>query len=114
MSEDQISKAIAGLHHVTAIASDPQRNLDFYTQVLGLRLVKRTIKFDDPHLRRRLPELRNSCVTLTIPTAQKIGHSITSKRDGLYDASRLLWIADIPSLTWSNVDEIYRFGSIDY
>jgi glyoxalase family protein len=40
--------AIAGLHHVTAIASDPQRNLDFYTQVLGLRFVKRTVNFDDP------------------------------------------------------------------
>jgi glyoxalase family protein len=37
-----------GLHHVTAIASDPQRNLDFYTQVLGLRFVKRTVNFDDP------------------------------------------------------------------
>jgi len=40
--------SIAGLHHITAIASDPQRNLDFYTQVLGLRFVKRTINFDDP------------------------------------------------------------------
>jgi catechol 2,3-dioxygenase-like lactoylglutathione lyase family enzyme len=30
---------IVGLHHVTVIASDPQRNLDFYTQVLGLRFV---------------------------------------------------------------------------
>lgn len=39
---------IVGLHHVTAIASDPQRNLDFYTQVLGLRSVKRTVNFDDP------------------------------------------------------------------
>lgn len=39
---------IPGLHHITAIASDPQRNLDFYTQVLGLRFVKRTINFDDP------------------------------------------------------------------
>jgi|SRR5579884_1967551 len=39
---------ILGLHHVTAIASDPQRNLDFYTQVLGLRLVKLTVNFDDP------------------------------------------------------------------
>ena len=38
----------SGLHHVTAIASDPQRNLDFYPGVLGLRLVKRTINFDDP------------------------------------------------------------------
>jgi glyoxalase family protein len=40
--------SIAELHHITAIASDPQRNLDFYTQVLGLRFVKRTINFDDP------------------------------------------------------------------
>ena len=39
---------IVGLHHVTAIASDPQRNLDFYTEALGLRFVKRTINFDDP------------------------------------------------------------------
>ena len=37
-----------GLHHVTGIASDPQRNLDFYAGVLGLRLVKRTVNFDDP------------------------------------------------------------------
>jgi len=37
-----------GLHHVTAIASDPQRNVDFYTQVLGLRLVKQTVNFDAP------------------------------------------------------------------
>jgi glyoxalase family protein len=41
-------KPIAGLHHVTAIVSNPQRTLDFYTQVLGLRFVKRTINFDDP------------------------------------------------------------------
>lgn len=39
---------IRGIHHVTAIASDPQRNLDFYAGVLGLRLVKRTVNFDDP------------------------------------------------------------------
>lgn len=38
----------SGLHHVTAIASDPQRNVDFYTQVLGLRLVKQTVNFDAP------------------------------------------------------------------
>lgn len=37
-----------GIHHVTAIAGDPQRNLDFYTGVLGLRLVKVTVNFDDP------------------------------------------------------------------
>src|SRR5580765_6701520 len=38
----------AGIHHITAIAGDPQRNLDFYTEVLGLRLVKLTVNFDDP------------------------------------------------------------------
>ncbi|HUR92852.1 MAG TPA: ring-cleaving dioxygenase [Gemmatimonadaceae bacterium] len=40
--------ASAGIHHVTAITGDPQRNLDFYAGVLGLRLVKRTVNFDDP------------------------------------------------------------------
>jgi len=39
---------IRSLHHVTAIASDPQRNLDFYVGLLGLRFVKRTVNFDDP------------------------------------------------------------------
>jgi len=39
-----------GLHHVTAIASDPQRNVDFYTKTLGLRLVKQTVNFDAPHV----------------------------------------------------------------
>lgn len=37
-----------GIHHITAIAGDPQRNHQFYTQVLGLRLVKKTVNFDDP------------------------------------------------------------------
>jgi glyoxalase family protein len=39
---------IPGIHHVTAIVGDPQQNLDFYTKVLGLRLVKLTVNFDDP------------------------------------------------------------------
>ena len=39
---------IPGIHHVTAIAGDPQQNIDFYTGFLGLRLVKLTINFDDP------------------------------------------------------------------
>jgi glyoxalase family protein len=39
---------LRGIHHITAIATDPQRNVDFYTQLLGLRLVKRTVNFDDP------------------------------------------------------------------
>ena len=37
-----------GLHHVTAVCGEPQRNLDFYAGLLGLRFVKRTVNFDDP------------------------------------------------------------------
>lgn len=37
-----------GIHHITAVAGDPQKNLDFYAGVLGLRLVKKTVNFDDP------------------------------------------------------------------
>jgi glyoxalase family protein len=40
--------APTGLHHVTAIASDPQRNADFYARTLGLRLIKQTVNFDAP------------------------------------------------------------------
>lgn len=39
---------LLGLHHVTAFAGDAQRNLDFYTGFMGMRLVKRTVNFDDP------------------------------------------------------------------
>jgi glyoxalase family protein len=38
----------SGLHHVTAIAGAPQKNIDFYISGLGLRLVKKTVNFDDP------------------------------------------------------------------
>jgi len=37
-----------GLHHVTAIAGDPQENLDFYAGILGLRLVKKSVNQDVP------------------------------------------------------------------
>ena len=40
--------ALSGFHHLTAIVGDPQENVDFYTRVLGQRLVKQTVNFDDP------------------------------------------------------------------
>lgn len=40
---------ILGLHHITAIAGDAKRNFDFYTRILGLRFIKKTVNFDDPH-----------------------------------------------------------------
>ena len=39
---------ILGIHHITAIAGNPQRNYDFYTKTLGIRFVKKTVNFDDP------------------------------------------------------------------
>ncbi len=42
------SNGILGLHHVTLVASNAQRTADFYTRVLGLRLIKTTVNFDDP------------------------------------------------------------------
>lgn len=41
-----MEKLITGIHHVTALASDAQRNIDFYTGILGIRLVKKTVNFD--------------------------------------------------------------------
>ena len=40
---------ISGIHHITAIASSASENLAFYENVLGLRLVKKTVNFDDPY-----------------------------------------------------------------
>ncbi len=41
-------KLISGIHHVTALADDAQKNVDFYAGILGLRMVKKTINFDAP------------------------------------------------------------------
>ncbi len=41
-------KKTTGIHHITAIVGHPQENVDFYAGVLGLRLVKKTVNFDDP------------------------------------------------------------------
>ncbi|MFD2115064.1 ring-cleaving dioxygenase [Paenibacillus yanchengensis] len=44
-----MSKKTMGIHHITAIVGHPQQNIDFYAGVLGLRLVKQTVNFDDPN-----------------------------------------------------------------
>lgn len=40
---------LKGIHHITAIAGDPQKNINFYVKILGLRFLKKTVNFDDPH-----------------------------------------------------------------
>ena len=39
---------ILGIHHITAVAGDAKKNFDFYSKVLGLRFIKKTVNFDDP------------------------------------------------------------------
>jgi glyoxalase family protein len=46
--KDISAMTLSGIHHVTAIAGPARRNLEFYTKALGMRLVKRTVNFDDP------------------------------------------------------------------
>lgn len=43
-----MNKLVTGIHHITALASNAQKNVDFYTGILGLRLVKKTVNFDAP------------------------------------------------------------------
>ncbi len=45
-----MSQLITGIHHITAIAGNAQKNIDFYAGILGLRLVKKTVNFDAPEV----------------------------------------------------------------
>jgi glyoxalase family protein len=47
-SNQKSDQGVLGIHHITAIARNPQRNIDFYSGLMGLRLVKLTVNFDDP------------------------------------------------------------------
>ena len=47
-SNQKSEQGVLGIHHITAIARNPQRNVDFYSGLMGLRLVKLTVNFDDP------------------------------------------------------------------
>lgn len=49
MTPTDESMAVAGIHHITAVASSAAENLDFYSRFLQLRLVKKTVNFDDPY-----------------------------------------------------------------
>ena len=40
--------SILGIHHITIVCASAQRTIDFYTSVLGMSLVKKTVNFDDP------------------------------------------------------------------
>ena len=50
-------KALKGIHHVTAITSSAEKNYEFFTYVLGMRLVKKTVNQDDPSIAARIEHI---------------------------------------------------------
>ena len=88
---------IPGLHHVTAIASDPQRNLDFYVGLLGLRFVKRTVNFDDPGtyflFRRSARDARNNPDIFSVArSATRNSRHRPGRSDSVRDSTGFNWV----------------------
>jgi glyoxalase family protein len=94
-----------GIHHITAIASSASENLAFYTGVLGLRLVKRTVNFDDPHTYHLYYGDENGTpgTLLTFfpwegaPAGQPGSGMVTSIAMGIPAAARDFWVRRLQS-----------------
>ncbi|PTY06119.1 ring-cleaving dioxygenase [Opitutaceae bacterium EW11] len=89
---------IHGLHHVTAICGDPQRNYEFYNGTLGLRLVKKTVNFDDPstyHLYYADGSGTPGSVMTFFPWK-----NLPSGRDGTGEVSATAFATDEPGLAY--------------
>jgi glyoxalase family protein len=76
-----MDKLVTGIHHITALTSDAQRNVDFYEGILGLRLVKKTINFDAPEIYHLYYDNENgdpgSCGNIPVEFAIKGFYGIT-------------------------------------
>jgi glyoxalase family protein len=70
--------SIIGIHHIATVSADAQRSVDFYTQVLGLCLVKKTVTFDPPHFYRLYfgdeTGKPGSLVSVIVKPGMKAGH----------------------------------------
>ena len=87
---------IPGIHHVTALAGDPQRNLDFYTGVLGLHLVKLTVFLRDMGNLAAYREVRDRFFATVMPPAAPAVTLIEVSR--LYGADFLIEIEAIAAI----------------
>src|SRR4029078_2568281 len=94
-------RGVNGLHHITAIAGPAQENLDFYTGVLGMRLVKKSINQDDPgtyHLFYADAERHPGTDLTFFPWAQmappRIGHGLAVEVALEVPAGTLAWWRD--------------------
>jgi catechol 2,3-dioxygenase-like lactoylglutathione lyase family enzyme len=93
-----------GLHHVTAIAGEPQKNVDFYVTGLGLRLVKKTVNFDDPGTyTERLTELSTEFKALEPqePTLAAAHGDLSAQIDAVLNTVEnptISGVADLPTV----------------
>ncbi|MDR7129376.1 glyoxalase family protein [Algoriphagus sp. 4150] len=109
---------ITGIHHITAIAGNPQANIDFYTGILGLRLVKKTINFDAPGVYHFYfgDELgRPGTVFTTFPftgarKGSKGAGEVTYTAFSIPSASLDYWIERLKKYGISVSDILTRFG----
>ena len=107
-----------GIHHVTAVAGDPQQNLDFYAGTLGLRLVKKTVNFDDPsiyHLYYGNPQGRPGSVLSFFPWSQlQQGHPDTGQAIAVSfsvpESSLAYWEEYLDRQQVDYVEPFTRFG----
>jgi catechol 2,3-dioxygenase-like lactoylglutathione lyase family enzyme len=113
-----MEKELLGIHHVTAIAGDPQPNLDFYAGVLGLRLVKLTINFDDPgtyHLYYG-DGIGHPGTILTFfpwpkaPGGRRGTGQVTATSFAVLDGSIPYWVARLDEHRISHQGPLERFG----
>ena len=79
--------ALEGLHHITAITADAPRNVDFYARLLGLRLVKKTVNFDQPDVYHLYfgDEARGRPARSSRSSSSRAPRSARGRRDGPHD-----------------------------
>jgi glyoxalase family protein len=114
-----MEKLISGIHHVTAIASDGQTNLNFYAGILGLRLVKKTINFDAPevyHLyygdERGSPDtIMTFFIYPDIPKGRKGNGQVTVTSFSISEHSIAYWIKRLTQFNVKFSHPQKRFGS---
>ncbi|BAV06216.1 glyoxalase family protein [Filimonas lacunae] len=88
---------LKGIHHITAIAGDAKKNYDFYTRILGLRLVKKTVNFDDPNTYHFYYGDENGTPG-TILTFFPWGSGISKGRRGTHQATEIGYAVPVGSL----------------
>jgi len=115
-----MNKLVIGIHHITALASDAQKNVDFYAGVLGLRLVKKTINFDSPDVYHLYygNEIGSPGTILTffpipgLPKGRKGKGQLTTTSFSITQNAMEYWIKRLDKFTVSHESPKNRFDDL--